>query len=315
MRPLALLIALTAFVVVLVAPAGASATGCADATTEPTKETLIPAILTTVCLANEERLAAGIPALELDQGLTAIAFGYARRMVAERFYNHVAPDGQTLAERLAVIGYQPDAAGENMYWGVSTKGTPAAAVDGWMGSEEHRVNLLDPRYRRIGIGVVTGTPILDDSRAGATWVADFDSGPSAIEDAAASAPSADVISVASPSPVPRPVGREQLAVARARRAVRAWFEAARLGEGRAFCRLEDNRFLRSQYGMTGSAGIAACVSAFRAVPALPPAAELAISAARARGTRASMTVAARGQQVRFVLRKWNGHWKLDAAAR
>ena len=183
-----------------------------------------------------------------------------------------------------------------------------------MGSKEHRVNLLDPRYVRIGVGIAMGTP-LHREQPSATYVAEFDSGPDpGALDGTPPGPAVDTVVASAPSSLPPPVTPARTAALRARQTVRAWFEAARLGDGRTFCRLEDNRFLKSQYRLTGSAGRAACVAAFTAVSALPAASELRLARVRTSGTRATMTVAAQGQRVAMVLRKWNGHWKLDAVA-
>jgi len=312
MRAPALLIALTTAALVLTAPPVSAATGCEGADARPTPKTFAPAVLATVCLVNEERARAGLESLTLDMGLMAVGFGYARELVAEKFYGHIAPDGAILADRLSVIGYAPYAAGENMYWGTAWLETPAEAVKGWMRSEEHRRNMFEAKYRRIGIGIAIGTPTLA-SPAGVTYVAEFDSGAdtTAANGARSPGPAADV----EPASPPGDLGRDPEAGIRAGRVVQAWFEAARLGDARGFCHLEDNRLLRSQYGRIGRAGIRACVAGFQPVPGLPAAGALAFTKARARGTRATLTVAAAGQRVAFVLRKWNGHWKVDAVAR
>src|SRR4051812_43828025 len=205
MRPLALLLPPLIAAIGFVAPAGAGAADCRHPDVIPTVDRLAPPGLTTICLANEQRAAAGVPRLKLDQGLTAVAFGYARRMVAEQFYDHVAPDGTTLADRLAVIGYRPYAAGENMYWGDLQLATPAAATDGWMGSPEHRINLLDPKYVRIGVGIAIGSPRHRELQS-ATYVAEFDSGPGGTAtDGSELGPPVDTIVASAPSSLPPPV--------------------------------------------------------------------------------------------------------------
>src|SRR3954452_8076891 len=86
---------LSAFAMLLAAgPARAAA--CPGAEDQTTAATLVPAVQATMCLVNEQRAAAGVAPVTLDLGLTAIAFGYARDMVAEQFYGHASPDGAIL---------------------------------------------------------------------------------------------------------------------------------------------------------------------------------------------------------------------------
>lgn len=302
MRLPALIPVVTVAAMALSAPAGAAAETCTVPVAQPTGETVAASIVATVCLANQERAAAGVPPLTLDMGLLAVASGYARRMVAEQFFAHVAPDGSSLETRLGVIGYEPDMAGENLYWGEAAMATPAQAVQGWMHSEEHRQNLLDPAFRRVGVGIAIGAPKPGIGVA-ATYVADFDSG-------AGAAARASTVSEA-----PAPEAEAAVLPIHPRSAVRAWFAAARRGDAKGFCRLEDNRMLASVYGTGGRTGLRSCANAFRAVDGLPGAEELSFSNARTRGVRSSMTVLARGQRVVVTLRKFNGHWKIDTVAR
>src|SRR3954471_11568041 len=95
---------LTITAIALAAPAGAQAGTCPGAGVIPTSATVAAAVDATLCLANQERVAAGVPPLTLDSRLSDMAADYGRRMVAEQFSSHVAPDGSSLAERLAAIG-------------------------------------------------------------------------------------------------------------------------------------------------------------------------------------------------------------------
>jgi uncharacterized protein YkwD len=291
----------------------AHAASCPGADDLPTVATLVPTVETTVCLINEQRALAGVAPLTLDLGLTAVAFGYARDMVAEQFYGHVAPDGEILADRLSVIGYHPYAAGENIYWGMSDLGSPAEAIQGWLGSPEHRRNMLDPLYGRIGVGVAMGNP-LGFSGPASTYVTEFDSGPGSIApDGTPTAPAVtDVIDASAPSTAAIQVTLHRRATASVRRAIRDWIDADRTGDSRGFCLLEDNRMLGSQFGATGSAGRAACRTRFRTVAGLPRRSGVTFPNVRLSGTSARATILVHGIRGVIALRKFNGHWKLDA---
>jgi uncharacterized protein YkwD len=60
--------------------------------------------------------------------------------------------------------------GENLAWGTGDVASPARIVDAWMHSPGHRRNILDRRFREIGIGLAPGAPGRGD---GATYVTEF----------------------------------------------------------------------------------------------------------------------------------------------
>jgi uncharacterized protein YkwD len=304
-------LAIASVVLALAGPSAVAQADCPGADVPPTADTFAPAAVTTVCLVNEERAALGRPPVELDMGLTAVAFDYARKHVAEQYVAHVDPAGGELTDRLARIGYRAEGAGENLYWGSGVLNTPAGAVKGWMESPEHRINMLDPDFRRIGIGIALGAPVAGVEEA-VTYTADFDTGPttdqssSSPEPAAVEAPGVTRSAAGAPlSPSPRRL---------AKRAVRAWLDAGRTGDADTFCALEDNRMLQAQTGKTDGDGLAACREMFRANAALPPASELEVSDLEVDGTKASLTVTVFEAPVQVDLRKRNGLWKIDSVS-
>jgi uncharacterized protein YkwD len=62
--------------------------------------------------------------------------------------------------------------GENIAWGSQELATPRSIVNGWMHSPGHRANILNRRFREIGIGVSRGAPEPGFDRA-ATYATDF----------------------------------------------------------------------------------------------------------------------------------------------
>jgi uncharacterized protein YkwD len=52
---------------------------------------------------------------------------------------------------------------------------PSAVIATWLRSASHRRIVLSPRYRRVGIGIVRGTPVAG-APSGLTYTADFGSG-------------------------------------------------------------------------------------------------------------------------------------------
>jgi uncharacterized protein YkwD len=100
---------------------------------------------------NALRLQMGLSPVQLDPALETIAQAWAKRLADEGFFSHVAPEGTMLNQRLTDAGYAFSAAGENL--GLSSG--PIAAHFGIEHSPGHRNNLLDPRHRKLGLGLAT----------------------------------------------------------------------------------------------------------------------------------------------------------------
>jgi uncharacterized protein YkwD len=154
----------------LLVPAPAQASACADADLVPTHDTLQEVAVSAICLANEERAARALRPLQWHPGLHFPAMAYAERMVREGFFAHESPEGGTVADRLAAYRESGADVAENLAWGERELATARATVAGWMASEGHRANLLDPAMREVGIGVVP-------AGESATWVMTFGAPP------------------------------------------------------------------------------------------------------------------------------------------
>jgi uncharacterized protein YkwD len=116
-----------------------------------------------VCLVNRIRTHHEIPLLSPNDDLSSSAAGHSDDMVSRRYFSHFGPSGSTPFARVAETGYMAGAAGcdvgENLGWGVgSNRGSPLAVVVAWMHSAPHRANILEPRFRDIGVGISRGSP-------------------------------------------------------------------------------------------------------------------------------------------------------------
>ena len=94
-----------------------------------------------VRLVNEERAKYGLQPLEISEKLMKTARMKSEDMATRNYYSHTDPDGYTMATNLSVD--------ENIYASISTA---EEAVTGWMNSEGHRANILNPNYKYIGVG-------------------------------------------------------------------------------------------------------------------------------------------------------------------
>jgi uncharacterized protein YkwD len=157
--------------------ATASANGCAGENDLPTAVNVPQMRRATLCLLNQERTSRGLPKLHSHPALATAARRYAKLMVAESFFDHVSPSGSTMVKRIKATSYLSHAGGwavgENLAWGGGPQASPAAIMVAWMASPGHRQNILDRRFREIGIGLVVGTPVAEIGANGGTYVTEF----------------------------------------------------------------------------------------------------------------------------------------------
>src|SRR5438128_7519176 len=102
-------------------------------------------------MANQARVQAGLPPLQLDEGLTQAARAHAAVLAARQQLSHQLPGEPSLAQRLAASSrLHLDRAGENVSFAPSVD----QAQLGLMHSAPHRENLLNATYNIAGFGVV-----------------------------------------------------------------------------------------------------------------------------------------------------------------
>lgn len=106
-----------------------------------------------ISLTNQKRQAAGLNPLQENQTLSQAALAKGTDMINKDYWAHVAPDGTQPWAFFVGQGYKYRYAGENLARDFSNA---SSAVDAWMASPSHKENMLSPKYREIGIGVVEG---------------------------------------------------------------------------------------------------------------------------------------------------------------
>lgn len=102
---------------------------------------------------NEQRVAASLPSLKMNDALTTAAFAKAKDMFANNYWAHVSPSGVTPWQWVADAGYNYNVAGENL---AKNYPTASATMDAWMASPTHRANILNGKYQDVGFAVVDG---------------------------------------------------------------------------------------------------------------------------------------------------------------
>lgn len=113
---------------------------------------------------NLERTAAGLSPLSRSEALDGVASSHACRMISQGFFDHDDPETGSPAERALLADFHFIAVGENIAGGQMSV---QEVMDAWMGSPDHRDNLLSPLWREIGVSIRTG------GAYGVYWVTEF----------------------------------------------------------------------------------------------------------------------------------------------
>ena len=105
-----------------------------------------------------------VAALNWNSQLEMAALGHAQDMSRKKYFDHVSKNGRTLKDRIfetgyTYNGYQSYFIGENIAMG---QRSIREVMDGWIGSEKHCKNLMNPDFKEVGIAVVNSY-----------WVQDF----------------------------------------------------------------------------------------------------------------------------------------------
>lgn len=101
-------------------------------------------------MVNEERAKAGIKPLSWSPKIVGVAEAYAMDMWQRHYFSHYSPEGKDVGDRLTAGGIPYTFAGENL----ALAPTLQSAMTGLMNSSGHRANILEPKFKKIGIGVV-----------------------------------------------------------------------------------------------------------------------------------------------------------------
>jgi len=106
-----------------------------------------------VSLTNAERSKENLSLLKENEVLDRAANNKLNDMFEKNYWDHKGPNGETAWDFIESEGYVYQLAGENLARGFDTS---AEAVAAWMNSPSHRDNILNKRFREIGISVGSG---------------------------------------------------------------------------------------------------------------------------------------------------------------
>jgi uncharacterized protein YkwD len=132
-----------------------------------------------LCLINRKRAENSESPLVTSPQLEQAAEGHCQELIADDYFAHVSPSGETPVERIRLTGYIPSPSvgyviGENLAWGTYQLSTPQEIVSAWIASPGHLANILEAQYRETGIGVTPAVPAsLAAGAPGATYAQEF----------------------------------------------------------------------------------------------------------------------------------------------
>ena len=105
----------------------------------------------TLRLHNQERRSRGLRPLCVHPKLTKAARAHSADMIRKDYFGH-----GSVGRRLKHYGYNWRVYGENIAGGTGHYASPGNTFRRWMNSSGHRANILNRRFREIGIGTATG---------------------------------------------------------------------------------------------------------------------------------------------------------------
>jgi len=99
---------------------------------------------------NEERKKLAISELIWEPTIVPVARTHAKDMWERRYFSHYSPEGKDVGDRLNESNIKYSFAGENL----ALAPTVQTSHTGLMNSQGHRENILDSRFKKVGIGVI-----------------------------------------------------------------------------------------------------------------------------------------------------------------
>jgi uncharacterized protein YkwD len=150
MRRVRLLIIVAISLFTLIAPTHFAAAQSVAQPAAATKNVqLSPQMTRIVELVNQRRSEAGLAPVTVHPTLMTCAQQYSEVQASLGRIDHTGPDGSTPGQRLTRCGYRWKHYGENLAAGYVDADEVMAA---WMASPSHRRNILNPKFREIGLG-------------------------------------------------------------------------------------------------------------------------------------------------------------------
>ncbi len=159
--------------------AAALSAPCANTELIPEEGNITLVRAAVLCLINRERAENDVAPLALSQQLEAAAAQHARELIADDYFAHISPSGETPVDRIRATGYIPGPSvgyviGENLAWGTYSLSSAQSIVAAWIASPGHLANILEAKYTETGVGIASAVPAsLANGAPGATYAQEF----------------------------------------------------------------------------------------------------------------------------------------------
>jgi len=105
-------------------------------------------------LINRKRAALGLKELTWSDEVAKIARVHSKDMAENNYFSHRGLDGSMIGERADSLGVKKwRAIGENIAFNRGYENPTEFAVECWIRSEGHRLNLLNDSWKETGVGI------------------------------------------------------------------------------------------------------------------------------------------------------------------
>ena len=115
-------------------------------------------------MTNIKRINNGLSPLSRSDKLSASAAKKVKDMFEKQYFEHISPSGRGVKDLAQEAGYEFIVIGENLALGNFEN--DESLVQAWMESPGHRDNILNSRFREIGVAVGKGV-----FEGKSTWIA------------------------------------------------------------------------------------------------------------------------------------------------
>ncbi|HUB74716.1 MAG TPA: CAP domain-containing protein [Solirubrobacteraceae bacterium] len=132
-----------------------------------------------LCLINRKRAENDESPLVTSAKLQEAAESHCEELIAEDYFAHISPSGETPVDRIRATGYIPNSnvgyvIGENLAWGTYQLATPQQIAEAWFASPGHLANILESQYTETGVAITPSVPAsLGNGAPGATYAQEF----------------------------------------------------------------------------------------------------------------------------------------------
>lgn len=107
--------------------------------------------------ANNPETGGRADTLKWDPRLAQAALKHSEDMAAQHYFSHIDPNGDSPVERITRLGVQWRAMGENIAKNFTVPAAEQAFMNEPRFENNHRGNILNPKFNYIGVGIVKGS--------------------------------------------------------------------------------------------------------------------------------------------------------------